>query len=240
MFEIVRLTLKQMFSPWRLIIVVFLSSLPTLLWIVVNAFTNEQAKFDDDMINAVIDGMIIGAIMPIITMTLATSAFSNEVEDKTLQYLVLKPVSRLNIILSKLFATLLISIPLTIACGLSPTLLSGGSAKPLFVLTLGLLSGVIAYSAIFTWLGLITNQALGFALVYVLMWEGILSTFLSGIRYLSIRGYTLAILNGMDDKGFEILESRVIEFPAAVVGTISVTLVFIILAYYRLRTMDVT
>ena len=240
MFEIVRLTLKQMFSPWRLIIVVFLSSLPTLLWIVVNAFTNEQAKFDDDMINAVIDGMIIGAIMPIITMTLATSAFSNEVEDKTLQYLVLKPVSRLNIILSKLFATLLISIPLTIACGLSPTLLSGGSAKPLFVLTLGLLSGVIAYSAIFTWLGLITNQALGFALVYVLIWEGILSTFLSGIRYLSIRGYTLAILNGMDDKGFEILESRVIEFPAAVVGTISVTLVFIILAYYRLRTMDVT
>ena len=99
---------------------------------------------------------------------------------------------------------------------------------------------MIAYSAIFTWLGLITNQALGFALVYVLMWEGILSTFLSGIRYLSIRGYTLAILNGMDDKGFEILESRVIEFPAAVVGTISVTLVFIILAYYRLRTMDVT
>ena len=240
MFEIIRLTLKQMFSPWRLIIIVFLASLPTLLWIVVNAFTSEQAKFNDDMINAVIDGMIIGAIMPIITMTLATSAFSNEVEDKTLQYLVLKPVSRLNIILSKLFATLLISIPLTIACGLSPTLLSGGSAKPLFVLTLGLLSGVIAYSAIFTWLGLITNQALGFALVYVLMWEGILSTFLSGVRYLSIRGYTLAILNGMDDKGFEILESRVIEFPAAVVGTISVTLVFIILAYYRLRTMDVT
>ena len=73
----------------------------------------------------------------------------------------------------------------------------------------------------------------------VLVWEGILSSFLTGVRYLSVRGYTLSLLHGIDAKNFEILEERVIAFPAAIVGAVGVALVFFFLAQYRLRTMDV-
>ncbi|CAI8010727.1 hypothetical protein GBAR_LOCUS7036 [Geodia barretti] len=69
-----------------------------------------------------------------------------------------------------------------------------------------------------------------YGLVYVLVWEGILSSFLTGVRYLSVRGYTLSLLHGIDAKNFEILEERVIAFPAAIVGAVGVALVFFFLA----------
>jgi hypothetical protein len=43
----------------------------------------------------------------------------------------------------------------------------------------------------------------------------------------------------MDEKSFEVLGQRVIEFPAGIVGAAAVTIVFFLLAVHRLRRMDV-
>ena len=104
---------------------------------------------------------------------------------------------------------------------------------------MALLIGVMAYSAIFTWSVLMTTRALAFALVYVFLWEGILTSFLGGIRYLSVRGYTIAIMYGMAEDGLEPLGIRAIQFPAAIVGAVAVTVVFFWLTIRRLRKMDV-
>ena len=102
-----------------------------------------------------------------------------------------------------------------------------------------ILAGVAAYAAVFTWLGLLTNRAIAFALIYVLLWEGVIGSFLQGVNYLSVRGYTLAIMYGLNETGFEELGSRVIEFPAGIVGAVAVTVVFLLLVVRRLRRMDV-
>ena len=94
-------------------------------------------------------------------------------------------------------------------------------------------------TAIFTWAGLMTSRALGFALIYVFLWEGVLASFLGGIRYLSVRGYTLTIMHQLEQDTLEVLGERAIEFPAAVVGAIAVTVVFFALTVYRLKKMDV-
>ena len=57
--------------------------------------------------------------------------------------------------------------------------------------------------------------------------------------YLRVRGYTLAIMYGINETGFEALECRVIEFPAGIVGAVEVTVVFLVLLVRRLRRMDV-
>ena len=59
------------------------------------------------------------------------------------------------------------------------------------------------------------------------------------VDYLSVRGYTLAIMYGINETGFEALGSRVIEFPAGIVGAVAVTVVFLLLLVRRLRRMDV-
>ena len=72
-----------------------------------------------------------------------------------------------------------------------------------------------------------------------MLWEGVVSSFLGGIRYLSVRGYTLGIVHGLDDGSFADLSNRAIELPAALIGVAAVTLGFLYLTVRRLNQMDV-
>ena len=239
MEQIFRLTLRQLLGRWRVLLIVFLASLPTLIVLLIKWQNPEEANFHQDFVQVMIDAMIIGGIMPIVTMTIASAAFGNELEDRTLYYLILKPISRVHIALAKVVATFVLTAPVVVASGVVPTALAGADAGAVLAVGIALLAGVAAYASIFTWAGLITPRALSYGLVYVLVWEGLLSSFLTGVRYLSVRGYTLSLLHGIDAKNFEILEDRVIAFPAAIVGAVGIALVFFFLAHYRLRTMDV-
>ena len=234
------LSLRQLAGRWRLLFILLLAVLPVALAVLVSTLAGDESDFAQSFTNVLLDAMIVGAIMPIVTMALATAAFGDELEDRTLSYLVLKPVRRSLIVLPKLLASIVIAGPLLIISGVVATLwgLQGGGQAALAV-GAALFAGVVAYAAIFTWAGLISSRALGFALIYVFLWEGLISSFLGGVRYLSVRGYTLAILHGIDAESFDVLSDRVIEFPAAVAGAVVVTIVFFWLSVRRLRGMDV-
>ena len=239
MAEIFGLSLRQLLGRWRMLVILLLAALPTLLVLLIRLIGEGNLAFHEEFVGVIIDVMITGGIMPIVTMTLAAAAFGNELEDKTLYYLVLKPVSRLSIVVAKLLAVLVVALPLVVASGVVASALVGAEVRILGTLALALAAGVTAYAAIFTFAGLLTPRALAYGLVYVLVWEGLLSTIVSGVRYLSVRGYTLALLHGLDETGFSALGERVIEFPAAIIGASVVIVAFFLLALYRLRTMDV-
>lgn len=236
MTQILTLTLRQLTGKWRVILTVLLAVIPVALAFV----PGDPADADQEFIDGLLDGLLVGVIMPLVTIALATAAFGNEIEDKTLSYVFLKPVARWRIALPKFLASVVIAAPLAVVSGAVATYIGlDGDLRTTLSVALALLLGVIAYASVFTWAGLVTTRALPFAIVYVFLWEGLLSTFISGVRYLSVRGYTLAIMNGLDSSGLEVLSDRVIEFPAAVIGAAIVTVVFLLLTIYRLRRMDV-
>ncbi len=233
------LSLRQLTSRRRLLLIVLLASLPVALAALISALAKDESGFGQDFINLLIDGMLVGAILPIVIMALATAAFGNERDDRTLSYLVLKPVRRSLIVLPKLLASIVVGGPLLIASGVAATLLGVGGGQAAVAVGVALFVGAVTYATIFTWAGLVSTRALGFALVYVLLWEGLISSFLDGARYLSVRSYTLAILHGIDSESFEALGQRVIAFPVGLVGAAVVTAVFFWLTVRRLRRMDV-
>lgn len=240
MGPVFQLSLHQLAKRRRILLILLLATLPVAVAAAISAFAGEGESYEGDFINNLLDGMLIAAIMPIVTMALATAAFGDELGDRTLSYLVLKPIPRSLIVLPKLLASIVVVGPLLIASGVVATLLGlDGNVHAAVAVGVALLAGVVVYAAIFTWAGLISTRALSFGLIYVFLWEGVVSTFLSGVRYLSVRGYTLAILHGMDEKSFEVLGERVIEFPAGIVGAAAVAIVFFLLAVHRLRRMDV-
>ncbi len=242
MLTLLRLSLRQMSGRRRLALIVVLAALPVALTTLLRGFGGAAEQDDlDGFIDTVVDGMIIGAIMPIVVMTLATASFGNELEDRTLNLLVLKPVSRASIVIPKLLASIAVAGPVSVVAGVVVMMiaLGDGSGQASLAVGAALLVGSVAYAAVFTWAGLISSRAIGFTLVYVFLWEGLMSSFLSGIRYLSIRGYTLGILNGLDEETFRSIDGRVIEFPAAVVGAALVTVAFTWLTVRRLQHMDV-
>lgn len=237
MTQMLTLSLRQLTGKWRVILIVLLALIPVGLAFVPGG---DSADADEEFINGLLDGLLVGVIMPLVTMALATAAFGNEIEDKTLSYVFLKPVARWRIAIPKFLASVIIAAPLALVSGALATYIgTDGDLQTTVAVAIALSVGVITYASVFTWSGLITTRALPFAIVYVFLWEGLLSTFIGGIRYLSVRGYTLAIMNGLDDNGLEVLSDRVIEFPAAVVGAFAVTIVFLWLTVYRLRRMDV-
>ena len=101
----------------------------------------------------------------------------------------------------------------------------------------GSLAGVLMYAAVFNWLGLVSKQAIGIGLAFIVLWEGFFSGFVSGVRLLSIRHYTAALINGFDPRRFVELEHvglvQSLTVTAAVIG------VFTVMAVRQLRRMDV-
>ncbi|MCY4653646.1 MAG: hypothetical protein OXC95_10840 [Dehalococcoidia bacterium] len=236
MTQILILTLRQLTGKWRVILTVLLAVIPVGLAFV----PGDGVDADQEFIDGLLDGLLVGVIMPLVTIALATAAFGNEIEDKTLSYVFLKPVARWRIAIPKFLASVVIAAPLAVVSGAVATYIGlDGDLRTTMAVALALLVGVITYASVFTWAGLITTRALPFAIVYVFLWEGLLSTFIGGVRYLSVRGYTLAIMNGLDENGLETLSDRVIEFPAALVGAALVAVAFLLLTVYRLRRMDV-
>ena len=237
MVTIFELSLRQLAGRWRLLIILFLTSLPIIITVIIRSV---GADIREEFATVMLGGMFVAAIMPIVTMTMATAAFGNELEDKTLSYLVLKPVRRSFIALPKLLASIVVAGPLLAASGVvvAVVALDGGIQMALAV-GVAIFVGVMAYAAVFTWAGLVSSHALGFALVYVFLWEGIISSYLAGVRYLSIRGYTLSIMYGIDEAGMSAFEDFAIEFPAAIGGAVAVTAGFLYLTIRRLRNMDV-
>ena len=232
--QILSLSLRQITGKWRVILIVSLAAIPVGLSLI--AADDGNGDFTDSLL----DGLIVGVIMPLVTMALATAAFGNEVEDKTLSYIFLKPIARWRIVVPKYLASVVIAAPLAVVSGAAATYIGlDGDPRTMFAVSVALFVGVVAYASVFTWAGLITARALPFAIVYVFLWEHLLSTFVGGVRYLSVRGYTLAIMNGLDENGLEVLNDRVIEFPAAIAGAVLVTAAFLWLTVYRLRRMDV-
>ena len=224
----------------RLALVLLLSALPVALAFIVFFTASDEATYEEGFVNILLDGMLVGGIMPIVTMALATAAFGNELEDRTLAYLVLKPIPRWRIALPKLLASIVIAGPLLVASGVAATVIGlDGGVREAAAVGGALFAGVVTYAAIFTWAGLVSTRAIAFALIYVFLWEGLISSFIHGVDYLSVRGYTLAIMHGIDESGLEVLSTRVIGLPSAVVGASAVTVTFFWLATRRLRKMDV-
>ena len=234
------LTLRQLAGARRLTIVGAIAALPAVLAIYSRQTGGASAE---EFANATVDGLIAALVMPIVTMTLATASFGNELEDRTLSFIALQPIARWKTALAKLAAPALTAVPLvTLGAAAAAWIeLSGdaGAARTALAIAVSVAAGSFAYCCVFTWLGLMTSRALAAALVYVFLWEAAVATFIGGARYLSVRGFTLGMMNGMDEEGLSTLADRAIELPAAIIGAAAVSLIFYALTVRRLKRMDV-
>ena len=99
------------------------------------------------------------------------------------------------------------------------------------------LAAVAMYASMFVWLGLQSPQAVGVGLLYIVLWEGFFSGFVSGVRLLSIRHYAIALMHGLDERRFAMYDHA--SLTAAIIVTLVVIGGFLLLSIRQLRRMDV-
>lgn len=230
------LTLRQLSGKWRLIIMLILATMPVILTAMMLRIDDAVSVLEFD--NMILATMLAGSIAPLIVLATATAAFGNEVDDRTLANLTISPVPRWKIALPKLLAAITIAGPfIVMSFMLTAYMAFLGDVRATVAVTVAAVSLVVMYAALFLWLGLVSSQAIGVGLLYIVLWEGFFSGFIAGARLLSIRFYAISIMRAIDPRRFAEGENI-----GTAVGLVMATLVivgFTTLTVRKLRTMDV-
>lgn len=230
------LTLRQLSGRWRLSILTVLASLPVLIAILI--VSSSDAPTVQEFENSVLSAMLAGSISPLIVLSIATAAFAIEVEDRTLANLTLSPIPRWQIVVPKLLAAICISAPfISISALFTSYIAFSGDWATTVTVTAAAFIGVVLYSSAFVWLGLKTTRAIGYGLLYIVLWEGFFSGYVAGVRLFSIRYYSIALMRGFDARRF--VGADDLSFGFAIVASVVVFVGFLLLAVRRLRQMDV-
>ena len=186
--------------------------------------------------------MFFPILLPITTMILATAAIGNEIEDRTLPYLTLKPLSRFRIVVEKWLGSIWVAIPailigLLVAC---LVLFRDQSSDYQRVIVAALVSsaiGICAYCGIFLLISLVIQRALLAGIIYTFVIENILGRYLKGLRVLSIQHYVKSIYERMQDDP-EAVSNNAAALSTAIIVLVAATVVSLLLATWRLQRMS--
>jgi ABC-2 type transport system permease protein len=236
MGSVYMLCLQQLSGRWRLSIMTVLAAMPVIIAVVM--LRSPDAPSVQDFETGILGAMLAGSIAPLVVLAIAAPAFANEIEDRTLANLTLTPVPRWQIVLPKLLAAITIAGPFIAASALLTSYIAFlGDGRAMFAVTVSAIVGVALYAAAFVWLGLVTTQAIGVGLLYIVLWEGFFSGFVPGVRLLSIRHHAIALMHGLDARRFAVYDHPSLGVVVATSLILFGGLMF--LSVRRLRRMDV-
>jgi len=234
------LTLLQFSSGKAIRFVVFFSLLPVTFGAIYRI-----GNIDDTpqiFMSGVMLSIVFGTLLPIASLILATSAFRDEIDDRTMVYLVIKPISRLRIVLEKYLAVTESGVLALWLGTIATWVVISASHMPdtvevLVAAIVAILVGVAAYSAVFIAISLIVPRALMVGILYTLIWESLLSRFIPGVWTLSVRHYVESIFVRLVNDPDVSLDNAVQLYSAFFAVLITISLA-IALSSLRLRTMD--
>jgi ABC-2 type transport system permease protein len=175
-----------------------LFAIPPLILIVVTLLVKLAHPADPSWPSQVLGVFGFSVVLPLTALIIGTSVIGAEVDDGSVVQLLATPVPRSVVLASKY----VVAVVLTAAFVAVPVLVAGmiatgGATKLAIGLFVGALAGSVMYNAIFVMLSVLTTRAIAFGLLYVLVWESLLGSLVSGARTLSIGHYSLGIANAI-------------------------------------------
>lgn len=228
---VARLTYRALLGRRRALI---LSALPLLL-VVIAVAVRLMAGQDDQTTADVLGGFALATMVPIIGVIAGTGAIGPEIDDRSVVYLLSKPLKRPVIIFTKLIVAIAVTMVFSAVPTLVAGLVLGGNGQQIAVaFTVATLVASIAYAAVFLFLGTVTRHAVVFGLVYALVWETLFGSLVPGARTLSIQQWSLAVTQKVAEGN---LVTSDVALPTATVLLVAVTVVATWYAGRRLRSL---
>jgi ABC-2 type transport system permease protein len=240
LLPIFNLTLRA-FSAGKALRVVALFAITPVLFAAIYAI-DAQGTSARSFVNDLFQNLIAPTTMPLAILTLGANALGNELEDRTMVYLVLKPVSRLRIVVEKLLAVFVACLSLLwIGSALAWLVAARGAAgddlRQLAGIEAGVLTATICYGAIFLAISLLIPRALLAGIMYTLLWETTFGRFIPGVREFSVRQYVVSIYARiLGDRQY--LPEQPMQLTASIIVVCAVLVVFVAVATWRLKRMN--
>jgi ABC-2 type transport system permease protein len=191
---------------------------------------------DDEWGPVVFAGLGLSVILPLTALIVGSSALGLEIDDGTITHLLTKPLPRSEIIFSKLAVAWLVTAAAT-ALPLAAAALMAGSTSLAVGMVVGTAFGALAYSALFLALSVMTKRPVAVGLVYIVLWENLLVSFVDGARTFSVRQHATAIADSLGN-------SALVEASVSTTTAVVVLIIFIAVgtwgATQRLRSFALT
>jgi ABC-2 type transport system permease protein len=237
---VARITLRATLSRRRAL----LFALPAVILILLTAALKATRPPMLSWPSHVLGTFGFSVLIPLTALIIGTSVLGAEIDDGSIIHLLATPVRRSSVVVTKFVIATGLTIVFAAIPELIAALISGGGSIPApgptdaglvtigagkfaVALFIGALACSVIYNAVFVMISVATTRAIAVGLLYVLVWETLLSNFVSGVKLLSVSHYGLGIANGfLNDP---VLEAGLGVLTSVVMGAI-VTVVALALA----------
>jgi ABC-2 type transport system permease protein len=237
---VAQLTARTILGRRRALLLLALPGVLLVLSVIVRASVSADSR--EDVTVGLLGTFALATLIPLLGLIAGTGAIGPEIDDGSIVYLLAKPVNRHSIVVSKL----LVAVAVVSAFGAVPVFVAGlvldGTTDQLWLgYGLGALVAGVAYSALFLLLAVLTRNAVVVGLIYALVWESVIGSFVPGAQALSIQQWSLAITRTVVGKRAEALDITAAVRPeVAIPLLIVVTVAATAYAGSRLRSLRLT
>ena len=192
--------------------------------------------------------LYIRFIVPVLGVFYGTALIADEVDDKTITYLFTRPVRRGAVLIGKYLAyvacTALLVLPSVVLVYFLVVPLGGGSigaSFPALLEDLGMLIvGLIAYGAVFAWVGARLKRPLVVGLVFAFGWEPAVLLFPGYLKRLTVAYYLQALVpHAMpQDSAVSILMQVFREVPPAATSVAYLAVIVALALWFSARAVE--
>jgi ABC-2 type transport system permease protein len=187
---VAQLTARSLLGGRRLWLLLALPSVLVLMAIPTRLLAGENEATTVGMLG----GFALATVVPLLGLIVGTGAIGPEIDEGSIIYLLSKPLSRFSIASTKV----VVAVGLVAVFAALPTLgagliLSGTSDRLAVAYAVGALAAGSAYAALFVLLAVVTRHAVVLGLLYALIWETLIGSFVPGAQALSVQQWALAI-----------------------------------------------
>lgn len=188
----------------------YLFAIPGLILIVFTLALKAAHLQSGDWQSHVLSVFGFTVLLPLSALLIGTNVLGAEVDDGSIVHLLATPVRRASVIMTKYAVATGLTVVFAAVPELIAAFISGGGSTPptpttapatisdgkfALAMFVGALAAAVIYNALFVMVSVATTRAIAVGLLYVLIWESVLSNIISGARLLSIGHYGLGISN---------------------------------------------
>ena len=237
---IIGLTARQLLGKRRSLLLGAFALIPVGIALLYR-FNGTQPDYVRWTANMLGSRLIVGTLLPIAALIFGTAALGSEFEDGTAVYLLSKPLPRSQVVLSKLLVAWLATAAVVVVA----VLVAGAIAirdipeqGVLLGLSVAVVAGSLVYCCVFVFLSILTSRALITGLLYVFIWEGLVTALFSGTRVLSVRQYTIGLAKWLTNTSEQTFAAKLDGVEALVLMGI-VSVIAALLAIRALRRWEI-
>lgn len=142
---------------------------------------------------SLLSALLVFRILPLASAILSTAVISQEIEQKTIVYLLTRPIDRYRLLLFRSLASMLVVMIVTVfswaAVGIA-TFGMGFISNPYALRDLvAIAAGAVAYGSLFVFVSLLFNRSMIFNLIFAFAWETSIPSMPGNMSLLSISTY---------------------------------------------------